>query len=366
LGTVAVGVTLADILTACGLQPATTSTGACSKFGQHITNYPSRPPIVNNFPDRQTEGPPLPASLTAKRKYKIGFSHPAFDSGFFVATHYGAEMEMRRLGINGIFTFGGGYNHPEKQVADVEDLIAQRPDGIHINMADGNALKPVMDKASDMGIVVTALIVSPSTKYQGFAGPSHYDGGVLTTRLLVEALRGTGDIIALDGPKGLPFSDEPAGARNDILPAESCMRVVASQNTDTSRTQTTQIFSDLFAAHPNIHGVWETFIDPAIAVAQALKNAGKRPGDIKVVGKAWVSEAKQWIEDGWIYGATLQQDVITGQQGIRQNVSLLNGDKPPFHIVIPYSPITKDNIGSADFSTAQAPADFKPSARVVS
>jgi ribose transport system substrate-binding protein len=364
-GTIAAGMTLSELLAACGSQAASGSTGGtCSKYGTHITSYPHRPPIVNNYPDRPTEGGLLPDSITANRKYTIGFSHPAFDSGFFVATQYGAETEMRRLGINGIFTFGGGYDHPEKQISDVEDLIAQKPDGILVNMADGNALMPIMDKASDMGINVTALIVSPSKKYKGFAGPSHYDGGVATTRLMVEALHGSGNIIALDGPKGLPFSDEPAASRADILPAESCIQVAASQNTDTSRTQTTQIFSDLLAAHPKIQGVWETFIDPAIAVAQVLKNAGKKPGEIKVVGKAWVAEAKQWIEDGWIYGATLQQDVITGQQGIRLQVALLNGGKPPFHVLIPYSPITKANIATADFSTAQAPADFKPSGKI--
>jgi ABC-type sugar transport system substrate-binding protein len=342
------------------------ASAAASPESSASTNpsYITPPVITNNYPDRPTEGPMIDDSLVAAKPYTIAFSHPAFDSGFFVAVEYGAETECTRLKINCIFTFGGGYDHPEKQVSDVEDLLAQQPDALIVNPADVAAMQPIIDGAVAQGKIVTSLIPNTSTKYYGFAGPSHFDGGVVTTRLLIEALGGKGNIIALDGPKGLGFSDEPEEARNEILPNESTIKVVAEQNTDTSRTQTTQVFEDLLRAHPDTQGVWETFIDPAIAVAQVLKNQGMQPGDIKVVGKAWVPEAKTWIEQGWIYGTSLQQDVLTGQQAIRQSVSLLNGDKPPFHVSIPYASITKDNVSTFDFSSAEAPKDFKPAGKI--
>jgi ribose transport system substrate-binding protein len=354
------GLYATDLLAACGT-PQTNASGQSNRPFPlpTISNYPGRPVIHNNYPDRPTEGPLLPDSITAKRPYVLGYSYPVFNNGFFVAVQYGLETEVKRLNINLISTFGTGYNHPEKQISDMEDLVAQKPDGIVCNQSDENAMRPIIDKAEDMGIVVTTHVIEPaSAKYHGWAGVSHYDGGVVTTRLLIEAMRGVGKIIALDGPKGQPFSDEPQSARTDITPHESYIDIVAQQYTDTTRTQTTQIFENLFRAHPDIQGVWETFADPAVAVCLALKNMGKKPGEIKVVSKGWVADAKTWIENGYLYGTSLQKDVLTGQQAARLQVALLNGDKPPFHVLVPFEPVTKQNIDAVDLSTAQAPAGF--------
>jgi ribose transport system substrate-binding protein len=382
-GAVAFGLAAGDILAACAAQvansvapgspapasaapsqgAAASAASAAPSFTQ-VTDYPSRPKIVNNFADRPDEGPMLLESVMPKRPYLIAYSYPVFDNTFFTALQYGIENEVRRANVSLITTFGSGYNHPEKQIKDMEDLIAQKPDGIVCNQADEAALRPIMDRAADLGIVVSTHVSSPSKKYSGWAGVSHYDGGVEMTRLFIEAMGAQGKAIALDGPKGQPFSDEPEAARNDLLPHESNIQIVAQQYTDTSRTQTTEIFETLYRANPDIQGVWETFADPAVAVCLALKNLGKNPGDIKVVSKGWVADAKTWIEQGWLYGTTLQQDVLTGQQAIRLQIALLNGEKPPFHVLVPALPLTKETIGSTDFSVAEAPAGFTPTARI--
>jgi len=368
LGGTALGISALEFLAACGVNVGSSSQAAGGSQRPFplptISNYPSRPTIHNNYPDRPTEGGLLPDSVMPKRRYTLGYSYPVFDNPFFTAVQYGLETEVRRTNLNLITTFGGGYNHPEKQIADMEELIAQKPDGIICNQADDNALRPLIDKAESLGILVTTHVVSSSTKYRGWAGVSHYDGGVECTRLFIQAMKGEGNAIALDGPAGQPFSDEPQHAREDILPKESYIDVIAEQHTDTTRTQTTTIFENLYRAHPDIAGVWETFAEPAVAVCLALQTMGKNPGDVKVVSKGWVADAKQWIQNGYLYGTTMQQDVLTGQQAARLQIALLNGEKPPFHVLVPAVPVTTANIGTVDLSTAQAPAGFSPTARI--
>jgi ribose transport system substrate-binding protein len=316
--------------------------------------------VVNNYPDRPDQGPLLPDTITANRKYTIGFSHPAFDSSFFVAVQYGAEE------INCIFTFGGGYDHPEKQVNDVEDLIAQRVDAIAVDPADDRALIPVMDKGVDNGIIVTAWGLSSSgKKYYGFEGVSHYEAGVTITRQLIEAMGGKGNIIVVEGPKGALWSDDKGLALDDLLSRESDIKIVARQNTDSSRAGVIRAFEDLRRANPDFQGVWVSYVDMAIGVIQVLKNNGYNPGQIQVASNGWVPEAKAAIEEGWLYGTALQQGVLTGQQGIRLLVSLLNGEKPPFHVVEPMIPVTKANLATTQLDTIEAPAGWKPTGRIV-
>ena len=323
-----------------------------------------RPPVGS-------EGPLLSDSITANRPYKVAIAYPVFDVPFFVeGVHYGAVQECERLGVECVFTFGGGYDRPEAQVNDMEDLIAQDVDGIILTAAVDEALVPVMDKANENGIVVTSFSIdSTSTTFYGFEGISHLEEGVESTKLLFQCLDEKGisnaRIIAVGGPKGAAWYDPRLEGLEATL-AGTGHELVAHQYTSSAREEAIRVFEDLFTANPDVDAVWTGSADMAMGVIQVLENRGFEPGEVCIVSGASLSdEYATRIREGWYYGNLTQQAVITGQQAIRKLVAHLNGDTSvPYHVVEPFIVITAENVDTVDRSTLLGPPDFDPPSRV--
>jgi len=178
------------------------------------------------------------------------------------------------------------------------------------------------------------------------------------------AMHGRGNIIAISGPKGAGWADPKLFALQDLLVSAKDMHIVATQYTDGSRAQTIQVMENLSLAHPDFQAVWTPYVDQAIGVVQVLKNNGIPSGKVVVVSNGWTPDTLDAMNQGWVYGTSLQQGVLSGQQSVRMCVDLLNGGKPPFHILEPLIPLTKDNVNSVSFDTSQAPNGFKPTGRI--
>lgn len=322
-------------------------------------------------PSRDFEGGLLTTDIVANGAYKIGFSYPVFDIPFFTqGVHFGAVQECERLGIECVFTFGGGYDRPEAQVNDMEDLIAQNVDGIVLTAAVDAALVPVMDKAAANGIVVTSFSIdSESETFFGFEGISHLEQGLQSSRILIECLeeRGVtnGKIIAVGGPKGAAWYD-PRKEGLDTTVGASAHEVVAHQYTSSAREETIRVFEDLLTANPDVDGVWTGNADQAMGVIQVMETRGFEPGEVCVVsGSGLNEEYAERIREGWYFANLTQQAVITGEQAIRKIVAHINGDTSiPFHVIEPFVIVTSANVDTVDLSTITAPEGFDPPSRV--
>lgn len=322
-------------------------------------------------PSRDFEGPLLGTDIQANGPYKIGFSYPVFDIPFFTqGVHFGAVQECTRLGIECVFTFGGGYDKPEAQVNDMEDLIAQNPDGIVLTAAGDAALIPVIDKAAANGIVVTSFSIdSESETFFGFEGISHLEQGLQSSQIMIDCLedRGVtnGKVIAVGGPAGAAWYD-PRKEGLDTVFGGSAHEVVSHQYTSSAREETIRVFEDLLTANPDVDGVWTGNADQAMGVIQVLETRGFEAGEVCVVSGAGLSEEySNRIREGWYFANLTQQAVITGEQAIRKIVAHINGDTSvPFHVIEPFIIITAENVDTVDTSTISAPEGFDPPSRV--
>lgn len=322
-------------------------------------------------PSRTSEGDILPDTIVAEGDYKVAIAYPVFDVPFFVrGVHFGAVQECERLGVECVFTFGGGYDKPEAQVNDMEDLIAQGVDGIILTAAVDAALIPVMDKANEAGIIVTSFSInSESETFYGYEGISHFDSARGFTELLGQCLSERGvenpKIIAVGGPKGAAWYDPRKEALDEIAPNLG-LEVVAHQYTSSAREETIRVFEDLLTANPDVDGVWTGSADMAMGVITVLKNRGFAPGEVCVASGAELSvEYADAIREGWYFGNVTQQAVLTGQQAIRKLVAHLNGDSSvPFYLREPFAIVTQDNLDTVDRSTFLGPEDFDPPSRV--
>ena len=89
--------------------------------------------------------PPKPA-----KQYTIGVLLPQMANPHFIGQAYGYTDEAAKLGAKIILYDAGGYQYIEKQVSQMEDLIASKVDAIDLVATNGAGTIPPWKPLSDM------------------------------------------------------------------------------------------------------------------------------------------------------------------------------------------------------------------------
>ncbi len=86
---------------------------------------------------------------------KIGISMKTLDAPYFAAQDVAARKRAEEIGCTPISADGG--NDLNKQIADVEDLVAQGVNALIINVRESQGLVPAVNAASAAGVPVVAI-----------------------------------------------------------------------------------------------------------------------------------------------------------------------------------------------------------------
>ena len=78
-----------------------------------------------------------------------------------------------------------------------------------------------------------------------------------------------------------------------------------------------------------------------------MEEAGKKPGDIKLIGIGGTGDALQMIKDGWMYGTVLQSPITEAKFEAERCIEYLKTKTKlePFYKFIDNPKITKENVG---------------------
>lgn len=123
----------------------------------------------------------LPPEVKADADITIAVVPKSLDNAIFLDSQAAAEAKAKELGIN-LQWVGPTTSDAGQQVTVIEGLIEKQVDGILISCNDADALKDVIDRAVDAGIVV-GCFDSDSPE------PSARSTAALTTTLSASWLR---------------------------------------------------------------------------------------------------------------------------------------------------------------------------------
>ena len=237
---------------------------------------------------------------------KVGISYAEVSAGFNVSQAEAFEKIGKDYGYQ--VTLLNADNNVEKQVADVEDLIAQGMDVIFFNPVDSSACSTVMDKVKAAGIDMVVF----NAKADGYEpGPDYlflgigecYDQGAEVARWVSQNYKneGTMRILHLTGSMSQSWSLDRGQGFVETIEAErpdhefvstqcaNCSRIDAQQMT-LNVLQATQGGVDVIYAHN------DEMILGAIA---AVKEFGLEPGkDVMTCGIDLSMEMCESILDG--------------------------------------------------------------------
>ncbi len=235
--------------------------------------------------------------------------------GSTLARQTGAGEAANALGAKLNAQFAGWA--PETMLDQFKQALAAKPSCIVIMGHPGaDAFSSLVKQATDQGIVVTdgnspltSLQAEYGPKGFGYAGVDLYAGGTLTAQNMIkDGNLKSGDEAMVYGifsqaerglsEKGLADTLEKAGLKVD--------RLEISPEANSDPTLAVPVLASYVQAHPKLKAIGTQHGGITGVLADVLKQAGKKPGDIEVGGIDLAPATINGLKSGYI-SATLDQ-----------------------------------------------------------
>lgn len=299
-----------------------------------------------------------PAANAAEKE--IAVMLPAAGDPYFKMKSFGYIDEGKKRGYNVTVYDAGGYGNLQKQVSQIEDVITRQVSGIVLVPSSSEGTAPVVEKAVAAGIpVVNDGIATKSDKVTGFVGEPSYVMTELLAAYVVDQLGGNGEVAMLSGPSGLDLTQFRVNGFKDYLSKYPGMKVVAEKFTSTSSAEALTTMQDFLQAQPGLKAVYAFNGPIAVGVVQALRAAGKQPGDVMVLTTDMEVETERLIDEGWIQATVVSQPVTMARLAVQRAIEAAEGQTIPKETLTQASMITKSTLGNVDLTGQEVPADWK-------
>ena len=273
-----------------------------------------------------------------KPPYVIGFSNASISNSWRVnferQVRYGAELHQDVIKK---FYVTDANDKPDKQIADVEDLIAKGVDLLIISAATMSALDPIVRRTMRRGIPVVCVDRRVSSdSFISFVTSSNAAQGRMQMLWLCEMLKGRGNIVMLGGIAGAGPAEERAAGAREVLSVFPGIKVLDFQYTNWSPSEGKRIMSALIQAYGNkINGVWGDGVQNMGAI-EALRDAEMV---IPITGdhnNGFLVRVQKWSYPAM----SIDFPVSMGTDAVDVAVKILQGISVPFIVDVPRTVIT--------------------------
>jgi ribose transport system substrate-binding protein len=230
---------------------------------------------------------------------------------------------------------------PQKQLADIENLVVQGVDAIIVVPIDEKAILPAIRKANSEDIPVIAITTIPdATVLTTVAATGDYANGMASGKLLVEATGGQGKLAMIGIPYSLWRIDQREKGFLDAIEGTNLEIVARQSGLDQAKVQDT--VAGILVAHPDLDGIWCTFSNQVVGAADALRSAGRK--DIVLTGIDADKAIIERIRSGWITGTAAQFPERQGRLAAQAVLDHLAGKKVATSYEVPTGVVTPANV----------------------
>ncbi len=286
---------------------------------------------------------------------KIGISMKTLDAPYFAAQEVSAKKHAEEIGCEVISA--DAQNDLNKQIADVEDMVAQGIGALIINPRDSKGMVPAVNAATAAGVKVFVIdsTLDPSAQFVTLVQSSNGQNGLLVGQWLADQTKGKDLKIALlSGDKGNEVGQERrlgvlAGLLEGQLRNEGRARfeIVGQGWGLWGHEGGLKAMEDLLVANPDINVVLGENDSMVLGAKKALEQAGRLDGVLLLAAADGQKEALQMIKEG-SYGATgLNDPALVAATAVDLAKKALDGELPADTSKITYTTptaITKDNV----------------------
>ncbi len=315
-------------LIGCGGGTTTTTTAAPTETSAPATTTPSETTATTVA---------LPGT-----GLKIGFTNPTASNEQLMMLQNAIKARVELLGYE--FVPVDDQLSVDKQIADIDQLVAQKVNGIIVFPLDAKSVGPATERAKAAGIKLVGINVDMSN-LEGDIG--NFDAQVVqgvvqqaeaAADLIAEQLGGAGDVLAIGIGVPVPTIMVQVAAFQEKAKSLglSILAEVDNPTDDAAGAQT--LVEQAMARFPNIDAVY-AYNDPsALGAYSALSGAGKT--DVVITGSNGSSDGVQGVKDGKLIAtwdlepvlqgltmANVMNDLLTGGTAVSKIVPVTKYDK---------------------------------------
>ncbi|MBX3357168.1 MAG: ABC transporter substrate-binding protein [Phycisphaeraceae bacterium] len=298
-----------------------------------------------------------PKEAATSKKLRIGVSVPAADHGWTAGIGWWAQKAMElHPEIDWVYATA---NNPEKQTADIEDMMVKGVDGLVILATESTPLTPVAKRAHDRGIFIVNVD-------RGFTEPvadvflegDNKAFGRKAAEFMAQKLGGKGNIVILSGIPCTVDTDRVTAAM-EVFSRYPGIKVLGSQPAMWSREKALAVMENFLTQFPKIDAVWAADDDMALGAIQAIKESGRQKQMWVFPGAGMKEVVKMVMDKDPMVPANITYSPSMIAAGIHTAVSVLrdgNREKVmqfmPRHLMIDVELITPENAAQYYFPDA--------------
>jgi ABC-type sugar transport system substrate-binding protein len=200
--------------------------------------------------------------------------------------------------------FDAGYD-PTTQISLLSECIAQKYDGIIMEVSDSVALSPTITEAEAAGIPVISLNMGTDTLHTLHLESNSYSSGWLGGEAIGNALGGKGNVVILDVPAQIKATALFGTGFEDYIAENTELKVLDAQPIDGfSQEEANTVMSNLLTKFDDIDAVYCAADTVAMGAIQAIDAAGRDKDGILIWGSAAYPSALDAIDAGKMFGTS--------------------------------------------------------------
>jgi ribose transport system substrate-binding protein len=267
-------------------------------------------------------------------------------SPFWVIARKGTEKAAQDIpGIQVEFRIPGDGTAAEQQRL-VDDLLAQKIEGIAISPVDPTNQTDMLNRAAAQTLVVTQDSDAPNTNRICYIGTDNVGAGRQAGQLVKEALPNGGKIMVFVGVLDAANAQQRYQGLKEAL-AGSNVQILDVRTDNTDRVRAKSNASDTLVKFADIAGMVGLWSYNGPAILSAVKDANKTD-KVKIIAFDEEDETLAGVKSGEIYATVVQQPYEFGYRSMELMSKILNGDKSGIpaskQIFVPTIAVKKDNV----------------------
>lgn len=282
-------------------------------------------------------------SLKGKR---IGVSITGTDHYWDLMAFRGAQDEIKRLGGTAIALDAG--RKDQTQIAQLQTLIAQKPDAIIEILGNVKVLDPWLEKIRAAKIPL--FTIDTATPYSlNVTTSNNYDLGAEIALQMVSDMGGKGNVLVFNGFYSVPVCKIRYDQMKYVLSAFPDVKIIQPELRDVIPNTVQSAYSnvsDMLTKYPtkgSINAIWSCWDVPQIGATQAVQ-AAKR-NEIKTYAIDGSPDVVKMVADpsspAGAVGA--QRPYEIGKQSAANVAAYLSGEQVPPFTFVPSVLVTKKN-----------------------
>jgi ABC-type sugar transport system substrate-binding protein len=285
-------------------------------------------------PAAQAPAAPAAQQPAASKPLTYAYSQAELVNAWRVTNQKDMEAQVKKAG--GKLITADANQDPSKQLSDVENMLAQKPDCLIVSPLESKASAPVVKLANDakvpLVIIDRTIDAEPGQgMYKTEITQSHVLSGKLLAEKTVELLKAKygsakGNVVHVQGLAGAsPVIDANKGW-DEVMAAYPEIKVVATSDAGFTKDGGMKVMEDFMQRFPKgqIDVVRSDYSDMTMGALEAIKNAGRTELLGYVVGEGGHMKAIEAVVAGEIARET-QTPPYFGDKAVASCQAILSG-----------------------------------------